>query len=1200
MSHPQQEPCDGNASEHRLPVSPRLQSPYRDFVSPGREFIHFDEEEDNRATISRGLNKAASRRVKRGECPACGAKLFKNSMLGKKKTPLTIPGQSLNGRCLFCFPIVREIVGSHLDRYPDEPGKAVVPRFLSVPTDDTPDDGTVMSTITLDHHLGQFAQEGEKVAPPPRLPPPTYPPQQASQSDHMRWPPGTDRSTAPVLTPPASSRRRRSSFDNDEADENDRGPALPCRSVSPSRFSELDPLNSEVRANPMVAPLRRASNNFATFMDHDPQHESNSIQPRRVQPSSARARVEWDGYPLTVQSHQHSGGCLFPSPHPRPFWKGQPQTIQTSKEADDEKEEKSEIQSPAHAHDPPWQPSELKPKGSPREIVFDSSRSPYDPPEPASVNYNTLWQQMSKSTPIAHEEIVVDPNTLPLDDGNASALKQERKPIVDSADHRVRNGSDPGWEYSMASFAYHQDSISFQNSSFSFLSHTKSTSPQSATQTSPNLELAVSLEDILPLVKTLRDDVPNTHESALRHLTATVWQCGNLARQAVIEAGGIPVWTMIVWQDMNDEAIQVAALDLIFAVAIGDCIDATYDYLANDTFDYAVDALLIMMQSLIHNEDVQTFGCRVLACLAGASGRNATVNDGALSGAVLTVLRAIDSHKHSLSLREWGIRALYQQCALSKDMNSNRKALVEAKLDHNTSGLDVISYCLDEVGSNAVMAEWICNLYWCLSSSQEIAQIQVPATEPLLEMTNIVRKYQKSRGSVLLLQAALAAISNLCMLAENRKGLDTTEVVLLALEVLDFHQGCSSVAVEVCGLIASLLPTVRSTECIPAGSIQTLCSILEFPRDLKMNREALRALNAVLASSTLARKRLWETTSLSWLTEVSRLHCNSVEWQALSCVMLSNLLIANELDTGETEKWILSELYLIISRCTDALKVQEVGISILSKISKDETLSTLLDEESLKLVVDMMSKFPLSKIIQRKGSFLILNVARGPIILKHLSVAERCASSLVITLQNHLETSDIIGFACDAIWVLIHGSDMLKETVVTQGGIDALSCALVLHQNEVSILEKACGVLSCLSSRESHIQTVVNAQSVFNVVDAMRNNPNSASLTQYGCLLLKNVIVTSREQSILASGAISVVTAAMLKHPHESGMQREACSFLWAITSASGDCKSKVLALDAVSLLMTALSSDKKDVQDAARGAFNTIALTSNESLSAV
>ena len=99
--------------------------------------------------------RMAARRMKKGECATCGMRLYKQGgLLGKKFTPLTVPGDVLDGRCLKCYPLdeaekaqikphVLDTSGIPVD-HPDPPME--VPQVLTVN-----DDATVVSAITVEH-----------------------------------------------------------------------------------------------------------------------------------------------------------------------------------------------------------------------------------------------------------------------------------------------------------------------------------------------------------------------------------------------------------------------------------------------------------------------------------------------------------------------------------------------------------------------------------------------------------------------------------------------------------------------------------------------------------------------------------------------------------------------------------------------------------------------------------------------------------------------------------------------------------------------------------------------------------------------------------------------------------------------------------------------------------------------------------------
>jgi len=119
-----------------------------------------------------GVDRArqAAKRLKRGECPTCGNKLFKPyGLLGKKKMPLTIPDKVLDGRCLQCFPLdTREQLRVHGEQQvngsPQIPRATAVCKVVSEEEDYfaensrvpmvltvSPDDATIVSAITVEH-----------------------------------------------------------------------------------------------------------------------------------------------------------------------------------------------------------------------------------------------------------------------------------------------------------------------------------------------------------------------------------------------------------------------------------------------------------------------------------------------------------------------------------------------------------------------------------------------------------------------------------------------------------------------------------------------------------------------------------------------------------------------------------------------------------------------------------------------------------------------------------------------------------------------------------------------------------------------------------------------------------------------------------------------------------------------------------------
>jgi hypothetical protein len=122
------------------------------------------------------------------------------------------------------------------------------------------------------------------------------------------------------------------------------------------------------------------------------------------------------------------------------------------------------------------------------------------------------------------------------------------------------------------------------------------------------------------------------------------------------------------------------------------------------------DALLFSMQTHTRIESIQLTGCGILSCLASASCNNKEITDGTLSGALSMVLNAMANHRSSKSIQKAGIQALHSQCVLSANAESNKRSLLEFRVDsgNGASGMDVIVQAMETLQHVLVSLEWAC------------------------------------------------------------------------------------------------------------------------------------------------------------------------------------------------------------------------------------------------------------------------------------------------------------------------------------------------------------------------------------------------------------------------------------------------------------------------------------------------------------
>jgi len=231
--------------------------------------------------------------------------------------------------------------------------------------------------------------------------------------------------------------------------------------------------------------------------------------------------------------------------------------------------------------------------------------------------------------------------------------------------------------------------------------------------------------------------------SAMDNFTSMLWrykESAVSAKNLFVELNGFDAVVKILWADIDGDVIGAAgaeiasALSLVFALAAS-CADRQKSD-GNSVFsgpqsEECVDALLISMQSLEENETVQELGCRILCCLSAISSDNNDVTDGSLSGAVQAVLNALDKHRNAplpdnssyLAVFEWSIRALYNQCVLSRHAEANMRALARAVVRSGKTGPEVLRSALVASQDDPVLVGRLCKLFWCLTASEDVAQM---------------------------------------------------------------------------------------------------------------------------------------------------------------------------------------------------------------------------------------------------------------------------------------------------------------------------------------------------------------------------------------------------------------------------------------------------------------------------------------------
>ena len=1188
-----------------------------------------------------------ARRMKKGQCPTCGNQTHKVGFFGKR-TALTIEGTCLYGRCLLCNP-----VEGYARRPPDN---SIVPRNLVISTEDhLPDDGTMVSGITMDHRLivgarnwsGPILDDEESYddsqqhydgggpmrpepsvgtigiddgRPPDRRRPsrgdegsymsggrPVGPPKRyASRHEEMMDKVGLDASrvidekvSMPSMTRRISRRRgshNRLSEDGSSETPMEKNPAR--RVVSPSRLSRT------------VSPAPEGQASLDNYRQRQQNHSDMDPREIRVTPyattkSDSRGperRVERDPYtaPDVYVAPRHEQYKSDNDTHDAPSWGGGSREYAMNRETqfDSNGEHHHEYSARADGNFRNnsggsgvfGKPAAVPEHGEDREARL-SAKLP-----PADFEYNSF----GKTPAPEQREFRTDQ---PAFNGARAAATTEPPPLVDRnrrglPDDDFTDSPRPatGVARNLMSDNVRAPPQLVVDDDDPYGEDEAQEDPQEALKNDPTLKKNQTINDILVILHCLNLDQANTklRERAFHSLADIVLSYGQKAKELIKQYQGIETLVQSMWTDMGIPSVQAAACELLFALAASVDGDGKSDVLVGDSAEGAVDALLISMQTHLSVESIQRSGCGTLCCLAAASGSNREVNDGTLSGAVLSIVSAMDMHKKALGVQEWGIRALYSQCLQSANSESNKISLASSGQDGG-AGMDVIHCAMETAKSDLVTIELACRLYWCLSSSEEIAKTLSATTDPIYGIMNAVHLYRKRPEAAAMTEAAYGALANLARITDKNHGsLRDSGVISAAMESIGAFHYDEELYVEACALLSNLaLNPANKEEILNYDAVNMISRLMHhYSHNATLQEEALNALLSLSADSVRAKMSMITEATVGSVIRLLQDRKSPTTMQELACSLLCSLSVQREGADMAVSQGAIEATLSVMKTSSGERRVQEAACMTLRNFAcQGAGVDVLMGIDAVQTLVGTMQGVSESEIVQLNACCILWNLVekaqKEPVTVADAGGIEQ----VVRAMQSHMESGEVLEMACGALWSLIDRSEDRKKSMVGSGAIDAVTCALVMHPKEPHTLEKACGLLANICTQSMMAEAIADSQGISMVVEAMRNNHSSLVLLELGTLVLRNLVLVNPEYALEASNGISTIINAMKDNPDAVDYQLEACNALWALAAQSEDCKSKIVALDGVQILMSALENNTPtDVQDAARGAINQLA----------
>ena len=596
---------------------------------------------------------------------------------------------------------------------------------------------------------------------------------------------------------------------------------------------------------------------------------------------------------------------------------------------------------------------------------------------------------------------------------------------------------------------------------------------------------------------------PDSRIEALNSVANTIWNYIGDRGEFIMKYNVIEMVTKSIWADMEIIEVQEAAINLLFVIATSTSDNSSdnntmCNVISNN--ESICDSILFSMQNHNQSQSIQLQGCLIFAFLAATSLESKNNADGSLSGAMTMVLNAMCKHGGSLPIRKAGLETLHHQCLLSIHQDDNKKRLIESKLENGMSGIDVITYAMEELQQDLLSMQLTCELIWCLTTRKDILK-ELKDNSLHQSIVSICRYYLTDPAALLLIEYCTGAIANLSYLNKNCNELIDIGAFKLVLDVLLHHENELGISYEATlalgNLVLSKQVHISDAVTILVGRLPNLMNNSEF------FGETLRVLACVSSHSEEAK----EIISVQEVIDIVH-QCNKHEGMLEPFFILIACLVVGSNRRNETmiQCGVIDILLNAMKRHSANERIQDAAClafrNMLCQTEKSD--SFLKNGTTSKFIVSAMEMHTKSLSIQTNACCIFWGML-SKTDEKDLASNPKAVDLIIKAMQKHIESAELLELACVALWTFVDTFDNCRITVGKQA-IDPVICAMVMHPNTTSMLENACGLLSNLSLEKSLAEAIRNVQGVNIVAETMCNNDSSITLMELGCLILKSII----------------------------------------------------------------------------------------------
>jgi len=638
---------------------------------------------------------------------------------------------------------------------------------------------------------------------------------------------------------------------------------------------------------------------------------------------------------------------------------------------------------------------------------------------------------------------------------------------------------------------------------------------------------------------------------------------GHLARQEILDKGGMETMILSLWHHMQSSTILLALFQALWAIS-ADETDNSDIAISQLQETRALEGLLFAMQTHATDMSIQESGCDLITRMTGLL----PFDSPEFKSAVLLLAGNIKNMDTNCKAYSSCLDALNSLCQLSD----------ENKLSFAKAGSD----CHDSIirgmtSSELETRELSCELFWCVTANRAATSSLSSDGQITKKIMDALKGVARTKASVHFYGASCGTLANLALDASNHSLMIDLPTVQVLCESI-YVYGSEDVNSAACTALANLSASkdIRN-DLVSQGGIPALFSAMKAcSNNVDIQNEVLRALNNLCDSSKDGMSAIVGDLELIITTYFRH---NTKYIQQITCSII------NRLSLNEECRKVLVKVTQTFNALAKIMKanhmkklVLKAACSALSNLSKEEDIiQILLSKPFSALAIDAMDVCPDCEELQTDACTFLMNMGLNKHLIYAQSVngssnpeasVEICSAEgihcIIKAMQTFPTSASLQQAACGAINAITKG-DAHKDLALNAGVVDVILYSLLVHPDDLKVLENAMDCLVSLSLRSTKI--IANAGGISTVTETLRSNQSSVDLIISGSRFIQNMAIADREYANEALSTVTPILNCMKGNPNHIKLVEESCKALRCLVLKSESCKDKVLSSGGVAII---------------------------------